>query len=141
MKKILSGQFPRAYVELGEMFVLNIQADPGQSLEELQEKTLSIVSKLSLEFSDLDLMNAKAAFSQLKNSSKIDTRWLPKHVTTVMARTNMELQVMMREIVIGDLDHYTKPLENLNKEAIRLAIKNHLNPDKARILFVLPEEK
>jgi hypothetical protein len=55
-----------------------------------------------------------------------------------MARANLELQRMMREILWGDLEASGRRVAALNTAGVRGAVRRHLDPKRATLVVVGP---
>lgn len=124
------------------LFLVNVQLKPDADPAKAKDKLLELVARYGdrdrIKDGDWNLLRSQFGF--MAKPVDLTKTSLPAHVSKVMARANMEIQRMMKEIVWGDLDAYAKRVAEAKPEALRAAAAKHLAADKACIVHVVPAE-
>src|SRR5262249_25650486 len=94
--------------EIEGAFLVNVQGQPAADPRGLAAQLLDRVGKLAQEpgLSEAELAMLQPWFVQLAKRQDLKNVPLPANVSRTMARANLELQRMMREILWGDLEAY-----------------------------------
>lgn len=123
-------------------FFVNVQAKPEADLDILQSKLLAHVRQLSTPEGFPEPQVAKARQDLLRTLRPAGSRSLLSFLggSSLMMRTNQELQRMGRAIVWGDLDGYAKRVESLDGDEVRAAVGRRLDPEKAVVVRVIPSQ-
>ena len=127
--------------DIDGMFLISVQAKPGADLEALKAKLMDGVAELAKpegwKEGDVDRLRKYLA-QMLMIDIDLDKLALPPRVTKTMARTNIELQRMMKSMIWGDLDAYRKRLDEVKPDAVHGVIGKYLVPKSASIVRVQP---
>jgi predicted Zn-dependent peptidase len=123
------------------MFLINVQLQSGADVQSVKTKVLDQVQRMSLRdgLTDLEVLQGKMMLAQLTQPVNLDGVRLPAHVTKTLARTNMELQWLMRELVWGDLAGSIKRAQQLKPEEVRATIARRLTLDQATLVQLEPK--
>jgi predicted Zn-dependent peptidase len=131
---------PMASNEGDGFFLVSAQAKPDADLGALEAKLLEHVGRMAKRdaLAEAEVLQVRAFLPQMMGDVDLDTIPLPPNVTKMMARGNVELQRMTREIAWGDLSAYAKRARAVDGKAIRAAVGRHLDPAKATIVRLEP---
>jgi predicted Zn-dependent peptidase len=133
---------PQVINDIEGFFVVNLQANPDANLDTVRAKLLDRVKGLSKQrgMGVFELSQLLKMVTQATRPPSLEGTPLPANVTKLMAMTNMELRLMGWELVWGDLAAYAKRLGTLDANAVRSAITRHLDPEKATIVILKPNQ-
>ncbi|MCL6547162.1 MAG: insulinase family protein [Bryobacteraceae bacterium] len=127
--------------DIDGVFLINVQAKPGADLGALEGKVMDMVAELTKpeawKEGEVDRLR-KFVAQMLMIDVDLDKLPLPPKVTKTMARTNIELQRMMRSMIWGDLDAYLKRLDEVKPDAVHGVVGKYLVPKSASIVRVQP---
>lgn len=131
---------PMVTTEVEGFFLVNVQVKPGSDREALEAKVLDRIERLSTPegFGDGEVAQAQQGFLQAVRTGGLRRMMDTLGGTSLMGRTNRELQRMGWEIAWGDLDRYAKHVEALDGAQVRDAVARHLGPARAIVVRMEP---
>lgn len=119
------------------VFLLGVQAKPDADLSELKKLVLDHVAALAEPetWKKGEADRLCTLFAQiLMLDADVEKMPLPPRVTRTMARTNLELQRMVKTLAWGDLAAYRKRLGVVTAESIAAAAGKYLKPKAATVV-------
>jgi zinc protease len=122
------------------IFLINAEARQVEDLKALQTRLLERVAQVATPDSlkETEFQQLRMALLQSLRPTDLEKVPLPANVSRSLAAGNMELQLISKEIVWGDLADYAKRLEALDAAAVRATAARRLDPKKAIIVQVQP---
>jgi zinc protease len=125
------------------VLLVNLQLRRDADAEKVRLLVLGRIDRLihGDGLTSVDVGVARMQFAQFLKPTNLDNTPLPPSVTKTMARSNIELQRMMYEIVWGDLAAYVKRLDALQRDAVIAAMAKHLDAKQVTVVQIEPAAK
>ncbi|MBI1854018.1 MAG: insulinase family protein [Planctomycetes bacterium] len=133
-------KMPMVTNEIDGLFVVNAQAKSARDVDALESKLLDRIARLATPdgIGDPEVRMACAQYQQLAGPVDVDKLPLPPNVSRSLARSNVELQRMMRAAQWGDVAAYVKRLGAIDAKAVRDAAARYLDPKTATVVKLRP---
>ena len=103
VRKVIHGA-PLAEAAAEGLFLLNVQLEKDADAEAVRKLLLDRVARMTTPdgWPDVQITRMKQEFVQMLQPIDLEKLQLPPNVSKAMARGNLELQRMIREIVVAD---------------------------------------
>lgn len=121
-------------------FLINAYVRPGADVAMLEAKILDRVGKLSGQGAptEAEVAALRASVGQMLGFVDGDTIPLPPGMSRTLARANVELQRLLKELSWGDPASYKARIDALDARAVRDAAARHLDPKAATVVRLGP---
>jgi predicted Zn-dependent peptidase len=129
--------------EVERLFIVNVQANANADLSALENRLLDQVERLGRRdgIGALEVGRSRTWLLSSLRPGSLESVTLPPGVTRIVARANIELQVMMRELAWDDAPAYARRVEAVNVDGLRDAARRHLARNRAVVVRVAPRQE
>jgi hypothetical protein len=128
--------------DLDRMLLVGCEAEDEQGFDSARKLVLSEVERLGRPGS-IDRSALRSCCDQLERFQKtnLDDVPLPQGVTRTMARTNIELQRLIVEVLAGEWERFLAKLRATSTDSVESATRKWLAADQACVVEIVPEAK
>ncbi|HEV3341326.1 MAG TPA: insulinase family protein [Pirellulales bacterium] len=125
--------------DLDRMLVIGCEAPNEQGFEAARKVVMSEIERMS-QPGGIDRAALRSCCDQLEGFQRtnLDQVRLPPGMTRTMARTNIELQRLIVELLTGDFEEFLTKLKAVSADSARSAVRKWLSADRACFVEVVP---
>jgi len=129
----------RVNTDLDRMLLVGCEATNEQGFEEVRKVVMSEIERMS-QPGGVDRAALRLCCEQIEEfqKTKLDQVPLPPRLTRTLARTNIELQRLIVELLAGDFEQFLTKLKAVSSDSAASAVRKWLSADRACIVEVVP---